>query len=123
MTGKPQHRSNDQLWWTPCTCAFDRTANYIQARGKISSVNTVTFESVSNRARHQIVARKLAVVRRRVRIMIICGDYYERHLLHCGDVHSFVECSGLHSPFADARQADKIFLSSESLGHQCADGN
>jgi hypothetical protein len=64
VTGKSQHGGNDQLWRTPCTRAFDRTANYIQARGKIGPVQIITFESVSNRTFHQIIARKFAVVRR-----------------------------------------------------------
>src|SRR5919106_2513900 len=72
MTGKSQHLSNYQLWWTPCAGAFDRAANYIQAPGKIGSVQTVTFEPISDRPLYQIGTRKLAVVRRRVSVMIIC---------------------------------------------------
>src|SRR4029077_20706491 len=107
MTGKSQHRGNYQLWWTSCPGAFDRAANYVQAHGKISSVQTITFEPVSDRPFYQIIARKFAVVRRGVSVMIICCDNDERHLFHRGNVHSFVKRSRLHSPFADAREADK----------------
>src|SRR6185369_17476938 len=55
--------------------------------------------------------------------MIICRNYYKRHLFHRGYVHSFVKRAGLHSAFADTRQAYKILFSSESFGHQCANGN
>src|SRR5262245_11361724 len=55
--------------------------------------------------------------------MIICRDDYKRRLFHRGNVHSFVKGTSLHSAFADTRQAYKILSSSESFGHQCANGN
>src|SRR5436190_3071424 len=66
---------------------------------------------------------ELAVVRRRVGIMIVCGDHHERHLFHCRNVYSLVECASLHPALADTRQADKVFLTSESFRHQCTYGD
>src|SRR5262249_2015701 len=54
--------------------------------------------------------------------MIICGDDHERHLFNRSYVQSFVERTGLHAAFADARKTDKVPLTFKSLGHQCADG-
>src|SRR6266496_340282 len=51
--------------------------------------------------------------------MIVCGDDYERHLFHCRNVYSLVERASLHPALADTRQADKVFLTSESFRHQC----
>jgi hypothetical protein len=55
--------------------------------------------------------------------MIVCGHDHERHLFHCGNVHSFVERASLHPALTDACQADKVFFTSESFCHQCAHGN
>src|SRR5262245_57399108 len=55
--------------------------------------------------------------------MIICRDYYKRHLFHRGNVHPFVKRTRLHPAFANTRKANEIFLSSESLRHHRADGN
>src|SRR5881397_3465274 len=55
--------------------------------------------------------------------MIICRDDDQRHLFYCRDIHSFVKRTGLHSAFADARQADKIFLSLKAFRHQRAYSN
>src|SRR5205809_3072811 len=55
--------------------------------------------------------------------MIVCGYDHERHLFHCRNVYSFVECASLHPALADTRQADKVFLTFESLCHQCTYGD
>ena len=47
--------------------------------------------------------------------MIVCRDDHERHLFDSSDIHSLVERTGLHSPFADGCQADEIFLPFKSL--------
>ena len=53
--------------------------------------------------------------------MIVRRDDHEGHLFDCGDVHSFMERAGLHATFADAGQADEVFLALRSFRHQCAD--
>src|SRR5947208_15912213 len=55
--------------------------------------------------------------------MIVCGHGDERHLFHCGNVHSFMERASLHPALTDACQADKVFFTSESFRHQCAHGD
>src|SRR5206468_9698118 len=55
--------------------------------------------------------------------MIVCGHDNERHLFHCGNVHSFLERASLHPALTDACQADKVFFTSESFRHQCAHGD
>src|SRR5437667_11509596 len=55
--------------------------------------------------------------------MIVCGHDDERHLFHCGNVHSFMERASLHPALTDACQADKVFFTSESFRHQCAHGD
>ena len=55
--------------------------------------------------------------------MIICRDYHQRHLFYCRDIHSLVKRTGLHPAFADARQANEVFLSLEAFRHQRADGD
>src|SRR5438874_12705273 len=52
--------------------------------------------------------------------MVVCRDDHERHLFDCGNVHSFVEGTGLHPAFTDARKADEVFLALKSLRQQRA---
>ena len=52
--------------------------------------------------------------------MIVRRDDNERHLFDSRDVHALVKRAGLHAAFADARQADKVFLTAESFRHQRA---
>src|SRR5260370_12026691 len=44
----------------------------------------------------------------------------EWHSLTRRDVHAFVKCAVLHAAFADAGQADKIFLAAKTFRQQCA---
>src|SRR5438445_659317 len=55
--------------------------------------------------------------------MIVRRDDNERHLFDSRDVHALVKRAGLHAAFADARQADKVFLTAESFRHQRAHGH
>src|SRR5882724_6650020 len=55
--------------------------------------------------------------------MIVRRDNYEGHLFDSGDVHSFMERTGLHPTFPDARQTDEVFLSLRSFCHQRAYSN
>ena len=121
VTGQPQNRSDDQLRRTTRARTFHRATDDVEtSRAKIRSIDLVTFESVTLRAIHQIGAGKFAVVRRRVRVMIVRRDHDERHLLDRGDVHSLVRRAGLHAAFADRRQADKILFAFESFRHKRA---
>src|SRR4029453_4170755 len=45
---------------------------------------------------------------------------YEGDLFDSGDVHSFMERTGLHPTLPDAGQADEVFFSLRPFGHQCA---
>src|SRR6266516_4253454 len=120
MTGQAQDGSDDQLRRATCSRALHRATDYIQTICKIGSIDRVTFESVTRRAINQIMTSYLAVVWRGISIMIVRRDDNERHLFDSGYVHSFVERAGLHTAFADARQADKVFLTAESFRHQRA---
>src|SRR5947207_14349572 len=53
-------------------------------------------------------------------MIVRCNDD-ERHLFNSGEVHAFMKRAGLHSAFADATQADKVFFAAESLRHQSTD--
>src|SRR6266496_3068677 len=52
--------------------------------------------------------------------MVVCRDDHERHLLNSSDIHSFVARTGLHTAFADAREADQVFLALKSFRQQRA---
>src|SRR4029453_8888019 len=52
--------------------------------------------------------------------MVVCRDDYEGPLLDSGDVHPFMERTGLHTTFPNAPQADEVFLSLRSFCHQRA---
>src|SRR4029077_18128190 len=123
VPGKPQDGSHDQLRRTSCARAFDCAADYLEARAEIRSINTAAFKAITDCAINKIVARELAVVRSGISIMIICRDYHQRHLFYCRDIHSLVKRPGLHPAFADARQADKVFLSLRAFRHQRADSD
>jgi hypothetical protein len=97
MTGKPQHEATTNCGGRPARARL--TAPPITSRHAARSVpSSCNLRTVSNRPFHQIIARKFAVVRRRVRVMIICRDHHERHLFHRGNVHSFVKRTGLAFP-------------------------
>src|SRR6266581_8034927 len=52
--------------------------------------------------------------------MVVCRDDHERHLFDSGNVHSFMERTGLHAAFPDAGKADKVFLALKSFRQQRA---
>src|SRR4029077_6608991 len=100
---------------------FSRSVEKIEKIGEIGPIDIVTFEAVTFRAIHQIVTGKLAVVRRGIRVMIVRGHNDKRHLLHRGDVQSFMGRPRLHAAFTNASQPDKILFAFEALGHERSD--
>ena len=103
VTGQAQSRCDHELRRTAGTRTFHRAADHIETLREIGAVNRVPFKSISNRAIDQIVAGKLAIVRRRVSVMVVRRHEHERHALDRGDVHAFMRRAGLHAAFADSR--------------------
>ena len=120
VAGKPQNGGHDQLWRTSRARTFHCATDYLETRTEVRPIKTVTFKAIPDGAVDEIVARELAIIRRGISIMIICRDDHQRHLFYCRDIHSLVKRTGLHSAFADARQADEVFLSLKAFRHQRA---
>ena len=103
VSAQAQDRSDDKLRRPPGARALDRAADHVQTRGEIGAIDIAAFEAVALRLRGEIVAGKLALVRRGVGVMIVRRHHHERHLLDRGDVHPFVEGAGRGPAFADRR--------------------
>ena len=73
-------------------------------------VDNVTGNAEGRRALCQITHRRLHVRGRRVRVMIVLGDYYQRQMLYGRKIHPLVKCAGAGAAIANISEADNLFL-------------
>ena len=100
----------DQNSAAACACVIDGLLRDFVAGNNIVAIDYIAWNSECSSLFRQVSDRSLQIRWRRVRIVVMFGDHNQRQTLHCGEVHSFIECTGAGAAVADVSQSNEVLL-------------
>ena len=118
VADKAQQVAHDKLRTTPAARGLDGRPDHFQAIGQIGRLHTMASHPITYRLVEQILACELAIVRRGIRILVICHNDHQGKLLDRGHIDPFVKRPGRGAAVAETRRTDNTCLPAKSARHQ-----